>query len=98
VIILKTNLKRKNKKEVLKMNKKEYLKKLIMEKQNELMKEHNKAQDNLLKIDKELKETTCILTEKRFDFLKRFKEKNKKIIIDTLEEFDFTNEILKEYL
>jgi recombinational DNA repair ATPase RecF len=80
------------------MNKKEYLKKLLIEKQNKLMQEHNNAQENLLKIDKELKDATSILTEKRFVFLKRFKEKNKKIIVDTLEEFDFTNEILKEYL
>lgn len=50
------------------MNKKEYLKKLIMEKQNKLMKEHNNAQENILKIDKELKDTTSILTEKRYIF------------------------------
>lgn len=80
------------------MNKKDYLKRILRERHIKVLKEHQKAVENKVKIYDELNDKTNILTDKRYNFLQDFKKKNNTRIKDLENEYNLINDILDELM
>ena len=79
------------------MNKNDYIRHLLIDRQNKVSQEHSKALENKIIVYDQLNDNDY-KTQKRIDFLKSYDIKNNQKIKDLQEEFDLITELLKEYI